>query len=256
MNLLSHLLVIPLLLLFNAPCFAKAEITVEGTRVYTIGVYEVPVMLTSTDSGVFVELFKEAAKRAEIDYKLEMYPSKRAVRYFQTGEIDGFFPAFDESAGEKASKSESIHVKNNVVFVRKDSEFINKVDQLAGKTVGLTRGYHYDNRIFENPKIKIEYAPSVLINIQKLSAGRIDAFVAEDKTGLKALNESGMTNVHYDPNSALFGKKVFIAFQGNEDGKMVTDKISKALIEMKKDGTYKKIKSAIPTPPKTNLEKK
>lgn len=248
MNIINRLIILPLLVLFSVPSLTQAD-TVSEVKTYTIGVYEVPVMVTSTDSGVLVDLFKEAAKRANIDYKIEMYPSKRAVRYFQNGEIDGFFPAFDESAGEKASKSESIHIKNNVIFVRKDTEYINNVEQLARKIVGLTQGYHYDNRIFENPEIKIEYAPSVLVNIQKLSAGRIDAFVAEDKTGLKALEESGIDNIHYDSGSTLFAKRAFFAFQGNEEGRALNERISEALIEMKKDGTFQKIKSAIPASP-------
>ncbi len=263
MSLTRHTLLIALFLLFAIPSFADTGTNIKtdiNSKTYLIGTYKVPTMVTSTDNGVFVELFKEAAKRAGIKYKIEMYPSKRAVHYFQTGEIDGFFPAFDESAGDNAAKSESIHVKNNVVFVRKNSEFINSVDQLAGKIVGLTRGYHYDNRIFENPDIKIEYAPSVLVNIQKLSAGRIDAFVAEDETGLKALKESKITNIHYDPNSTLFSKKVFIAFHGDKEGQAINKKISKALIEMKKDGTYQKIKSVLSSTKKptanTNIKTK
>ncbi len=238
MNLIKNTLLITLFLLLATPSFAETE---TKAKTYTIGVYEIPVMITSTDSGLFVELFKEAAKRANVNYKIEMYPSKRAVRYFQIGKVDGLFPAVDEREGFNAAKTETIYVKKYIIFVREDSELINNVDQLAGKTVGLTRGYHYDNRIFENPEIKIKYDQTDIINIQKLSVGSIDAFMVEEKTGLAALTESRATNIHYDPDSTLLGENVFFAFHNDDEGQVAANKMSKALIEMKKDGTFQKI---------------
>ena len=218
---------------------------INNLKTYKIGSYQVPLFVLDKDSGGFTEVFKEAARRAGIKYEIILLPTIRTIKGFYEGELDGFFPAFDRTAGDKAAKSESIYVKRNIIFVRKGEPLIEEISQLERKRVGLTEGYTYDSSLTTNPKIKVDYAPSDILNLKKLSNGRIDAFVADENSGLVALKNSNEKNIIYNTNKNFFLKNVFIAFHGNDEGRMLADKISIAIREMKKDGTYDRIMGKI-----------
>jgi polar amino acid transport system substrate-binding protein len=79
--------------------------------------------------------------------------------------------------------------------------------------------------------------------MKKLAAGRIDAFVVEEKSGLEALKKSGETSVTYDSSKPLSHQAVYFAFKNGPDGKSAADAFSKALGDMKKDGAFGKIMS-------------
>ena len=214
---------------------------IVAAKTYQMGTFLIPLMVIDKDKGIFVELFKEAARRVEKDFEIVIFPTKRTFMYFHKGKIDGFFPALDKSAGEKAAKSSTIYSKNNVVFVKKGAPFIFTIKELEGKLVGLTRGYSYSEDITLNKNIKFYIGISDVINMKKLSKGEIDAFVVEEKSGIKALKESGVKNVHYNLKKPLYGKRVFFAFQPTDEGRSLAEEFSKALAEMKKDGTFAKI---------------
>jgi polar amino acid transport system substrate-binding protein len=223
--------------------FVSVTIGVGEAKTYKIGTFLIPLMVEDADHGVFVELFKEVAKRTGEDFELAVYPTQRTQKLFHDGELDGFFPASDKSAGEKAAKSAPFYSKNNVVFVRKGTPYIYKTAQLEGKKVGLTKGYTYSEDILTNPNITLEYADSDVINMRKLSKERIDAFIVEEQSGLKALVESGVADIVYDPEKPLSGIRIFFAFQATEEGQTIAEKFSKALVDMKANGTFETIMS-------------
>ena len=212
-----------------------------AAKTYKIGAFPIPLMVEDQDHGVFVELFKEVARRTGENFELEVYPTNRTLKLFQDGQLDGFFPGLDLTAGEKSAKSSIFYRKSDFIFVREGTSFIYAIARLEGKKVGLTTGYPYSEELTSHPKITFEYADSDVINMSKLSKGRIDAFVVEEKSGLKALKESGATNIVYNPEKPLSEMRVFFAFQGNEEGQALADKFSKAIAEMEKDGTFEKI---------------
>ncbi len=61
--------------------FLFLSISPGVTKTYRIGTFKIPLWVKSYNSGAFVELFKEAAKRAGVKYKKEIYPTKRTFKY-------------------------------------------------------------------------------------------------------------------------------------------------------------------------------
>ncbi len=212
-------------------------------KTYKIGTYQIPLMVESKDKGVFIDLVKEVAKRAGVQIDIVVMPPKRTVGSFHAGKIDGFFPCLDVLLQKDASKSDPIYVKQDFAFTRSDSPTIGTVAGLEGKKVGITVGYPYAKAVISNPKIKLESAASDVLNIKKLARGRIDAFVVEEKTGLKAMKEAKASNIHYDKTKPLSRQDVYFVFQATPEGKTLADKFSKALADMKKDGTFAQIMS-------------
>jgi polar amino acid transport system substrate-binding protein len=212
-------------------------------KTYKMGSFPIPLMVEDDERGVFVKLFQEVARRTGEEFELAVYPTQRTQKLFQDGDLDGFFPASDTSAGDNAAKSAPFYSKANVVFVREGTPYISEVTQLEGKVVGVTKGYTYSKEITENPNITLDYADSDVVNMRKLAKGRLDAFIVEEQSGVKALGESGVTNVVYDPQQPLSSITIFFAFQNTEEGHMLAEKFSKALEEMKADGTFETIMS-------------
>jgi polar amino acid transport system substrate-binding protein len=209
---------------------------------YKIAGYPIPLMIVDKDNGLFVELVKEMIKRSGADAEIVVFPAPRTVENFAKGEIDGFFPALDVLIEkDKAATDEVIYIKEDYAFTRKGEAEIKSIKDLEGKKVGITAGYPYVNEIMKNPAIKAEIGPDDVSNMQKLSKGRIDVFVVEEKTGLKALEQSAVDNVTYPAGSPLSQQKVYVAFQPTDAGKDLAAKFSAALTEMKKDGTFEKI---------------
>jgi ABC-type amino acid transport substrate-binding protein len=83
-------------------------------------------------------------------------------------------------------------------------------------------------------------------NLRKLIAGRLDAFILDEKTGIRALEANGLTQqVQYDAKRPVFRQEVYYAFQNNAEGKALAERFSVALERLKRDGRYQKITRGI-----------
>lgn len=225
---------------------AACLLAIAGTdgleaKTYRIGTFVVPLLVEDQAHGIFVALFAEVLKRTGENCALAVYPTNRTLKLFQEGELDGFFPASEKNAGEKAAKSSSFFNKNTFIFVRQGAPYIHAAAELEGKKLGLTKGYTYSAELTSNPKILVEYADSDVINMRKLSQGRIDAVAAEERSGQQAIAESGATNLGYDPAKPYHTLPIFFAFQDTAEGRALAAKFSQALTHMQADGTFEKI---------------
>ncbi len=215
-----------------APLMAQSPVT--------IGTFPIPLMVESKDQGVFVELTREVARRAAVPIDIKVFPPRRTIDSFTRKKVAGIFPALDVTNPGPVSKSAPIYMKVDYVFYKKGNRSVS-VQDLEGKRVGLTRGYPYVKELTQNPKIRIEFANDDVTNMKKLAAGRIDAFVVEEKSGLAAIGKSGVTGIEYDPAHRLSEQEVYYAFQPTPEGKEIAEKFSRALEAMQKDGSFGRI---------------
>ncbi|MDP3652279.1 MAG: transporter substrate-binding domain-containing protein [Rhodoferax sp.] len=201
-----------------------------------IGSFPIPLMVESADKGVFIELTKEVAKRAGLPIEIEVVPTKRTIDNFAQNAIAGYFPALDVVNPGPVSKSIRIYVKNDYAFTKEGAN-LKTIKDLEGQSVGITLGYPYASELTGNKKINFQVAKDDTTNMKKLAAGRIAAFVVEERSGLKALEQSGEKGISYDPKVKLSEQNVYYAFQPTPEGKIYADKFSKALTNMENDGT-------------------
>ncbi len=204
----------------------------------TLALYPIPVMVVDANTGVFVDLAKELAKRAHITVSIDVVPPKRAVDSFEHGDVDALLPALEVLLSKPYVPSDPIYVKRDFVFAKSDHPVWTTVDTLAGKRVGITLGYPYANEIVNSTTFSLESAATDEINFAKLDAGRIDAFVVEEKTGLGALRAAGLKGITYDPAVPVSQQNVFFAFQDSPEGHSLAAAFSAALATMKADGTF------------------
>jgi len=207
--------------------------------------FPIPLMVESKEKGVFIDLVNEIAKRAHLDLEISVSPPKRAINQFLKQNVDALFPALDINfpSGIKIIKSsELIYIKEDFVFTSKKKPILTTILDLEGKTIGITRGYPYARELMYNNLIKLDQAKDDETGAKKLIAGRTDAFVVEEFSGLNAFIKTNLLDkVQYDPDQPLSRQDVYFAFQNTEKGKELERKVSNAISNMKKDGTFQKI---------------
>lgn len=137
------------------------------------------------DSWVVTEAF--ALEGVNVDYGF--FPWARGYQSSESGEWDGAIEWANTPDHQKTHylSAEPLSKQEWVFFYRKDRPFTwEKIDDLAGKTIGVTIGYAYSD-LFEGLKSKnaatFDEAPSDELNFKKLLAGRIDAFPVERRVG-------------------------------------------------------------------------
>lgn len=204
--------------------------------------FPIPLMVENERAGVFIELTNEIAKRNNLTVSIEVSPPGKSILAFSSGKADGFFPAWGSSIPKKTSRSLSFYEKADYVFYKKGKS-CSKIVDLEGKKVGLTFRYPYTKELLDNKKIHFQFAEDDVANMQKLAKGDIDAFVVEEKSGLKALELSGVSEVEYKNDTPLSRQEVYYAFQDNDEGRRLAQVFSKTILKMKNDGGFKKIMS-------------
>lgn len=205
-----------------------------------LATFPIPLMVENEDQGLFVKLTKEIARREKLDLKLVVHPPGKAHLAFSNGKVDGIFPALEGHMPMNCAKSVAYYRKVGFVFYRKDF-VLKSLKDLEGKKVGLTFRYNYGSELMQNKKIRFEYAKDDVLNMQKLGKKMIDAFVVEERSGLKALQLSGEKDILFDKNEPLFETPVFFAFQGTAEGKALASTFTKAIEAMRADGSLEKI---------------
>jgi len=221
--------------------FVVPSVAADTSQPYTIACYHIPLLVDDEDHGAFIELFKEAARRAEIHYTMRLVPAKRAMRYFEDGDVVGILPALQSTLALDAALTRQIFSKQVHTFVRSGDPIPKTVGSLEGKRIGLTRGFGYPRAITMNENIDVDYADTTEGSLMKLLEGRIDAVVADGYTALYAIEKMELSGFHYDLSAILDEQPVYMAFQPTDEGRELARKISRALAAMEADGTMTKI---------------
>ena len=230
-------------MLFLLICFdAHFAFAAKAVRIAT---FPIPLMVESDSKGVFVELTREIAKRCHVSVRIEVAPTAKTLLDFSTNKVDAFFPALEVYTPTTAIRTAPFYTKVDFIFSAKDKKWTSLKD-LEGKKVGLTFRYPYIKDLTQNKKIEFVFADDDVTNMKKLSEGKIDAFVVEEKSGLQALTLSGKTNIHYDREKPLSKQDVFYAFQDNQQGKDLVEMFNRAIEAMRKDGTFDRLMNQEP----------
>lgn len=212
--------------------------------------YAIPVHVEGPTKGLFVQVVQEAVALAKMSaVQVEVYAPQRAVRSLAAGESDALFPALDvhfEPGKPVVRSSEALDCKEDFVFTRKGTPAFSTLEALRGKHVGITRGYPYSRAVTDNTSFVIEEAMSDETNIRKLVAGRIDAFVLDEKTGVKAFEALGLTaDMQYDPSRPVSRQEVYVAFKDSPEGRAMAKQFSDGLRQLKASGRYQAITRGI-----------
>lgn len=209
--------------------------------------FPIPLMVESESEGVFIELSREIIKRLDVNARIRVSPPQRSINDLVKGRVDVLFPALDVFFVDDdiySRTEELIYIKEDFVFTRKGETLLTSIEDLHGKVVGVTRGYPYAREVVRNEKLKLDYSLKDEIVVQKLIIGRVEAFIVEEKTGIRAFEKQGVDKLmQYNPALPISRQDVYYATGRNGNGQQLANDISNALKSMKADGTFERILS-------------
>ncbi|WP_413584084.1 substrate-binding periplasmic protein [Bdellovibrio sp. HCB274] len=214
--------------------------TFAETKEVRLVTFPIPLLVESQNQGVFLNLTQEIARRVPVKFKIDILKSNKAKLEFFNGLATGYFPGMDNSTPKDALRSDPFYVRTNYIFYRGKNPFKTLKD-LRGKKVGLTFRYHYPPEIQGDLKIKFTYADDDVTNMRRLSDGTIDAFIAEERSGLRALELSRAKEISYSKENPVSSQDCYFAFKNDEQGKVLLKEFNSALAKMKQDGTLQKV---------------
>lgn len=223
-----------------------SQLSAFGAETLRIGTYPIPMLVEDSTHGLFIDLTNAIAEKAGLDIEIRVVPSKRIVLEFQQQQIDVLLPGLDVffSADNQPIKSEPVAVKKDYIFTRKGTALLSSINDLEGKVVGITRGYPYSPELLENAAITFDEATTDAQSAKKLIAGRVEAFVVEETTGLQAFEQiGGVDDVLYDPEAPIATIYAYYAFHPTEQGRQLEQIFSDIIRHMKEDGTFEQIMS-------------
>lgn len=174
--------------------------TQEQTQPLKLAAYDIPALLQKDGKGKYDVLIKRFGQQVNKLWQYDILPPSRADRLFAIKAIDCIVP-YDAyfSPLENVINSSPLDVAKAYVFTAEDTAPIQHLAELTGKRVGARNGMLYGGE-FDNKKFNIQLVEAIKQNIDKLQAGRIDAFVAWAPDVFYTFKELGMEALpHADP---------------------------------------------------------
>ncbi len=195
--------------------------------------------MNGTPVGRTVELARIACKRLNIIPIFLDLPFARALMEIKTGQVSCFISIFKTKKRQEYLyyPAHSDIYNEMVVFARTgDAGRFKSMKDLAGKSVGAVRGYHYGKGVLDQSRIKISFVKDEETLYKMLDEGRFDAILGNRATGamfLKDLNSTVEISVAF----TTLRKPVYLAFSKHlgERGRILADRfgqeISRLVIE-------------------------
>lgn len=213
-----------LLILFFLSSFADEKIIRMGYRTTNKLPY---IDETPDNSGLYQDLYKEAARR--IGYKLEIVrlPKKRVLLQLSEGQID-FYPgfAFNEERAEYSFWFNNGITQNDIVISRDDLHDLKTISDLKGLTYLIALG----NPEYLSKELLVDVNTHTVaeLNLERaikmLLTKRADFYIYEDDTMLYYVKSKKIKGVKFHENliNRSYVMKVGFSrnsplFEGNEN---------------------------------------
>jgi polar amino acid transport system substrate-binding protein len=246
-RLFSMILVIATVFSIVAACSSTTSTAAQDKKTLIIGVDDTFAPMGFRDEnnnlvGFDIDYAKAAAKKMGVTVKFQPIDWSTKEAELSSGRIDLIWNGYTITPERKKKVLfTKPYLKNSQVIVTRANSNINKLSDLAGKTVGLQSESSAADALNSNPiKSKIKTVTEYKTNdlaLDDLKNGRLDAVVIDEvvinyymskqKNTYKVLNES------LAPEEYGVGVR-----KGNT---ALLNKLQKALDEMNQDGTAAKI---------------
>ncbi|MBF0595721.1 MAG: transporter substrate-binding domain-containing protein [Candidatus Omnitrophica bacterium] len=194
--------------------------------------------------GIAVDIVSAVYKAEGIDVEFQPMNYDRGMALVKDGSAVG---CFDTSRTKELEQDylwhdEPMFAATSMFYASADSTGnVNSVNDLAGKTLGLTQGYSYGDKIDLNKGIDKEYSKSDEVILKKLVAKRVDYVIVFEKVA-----DSLVTKLNLQGKIRPAGKSettmIYVSFsKTHPQGKKYCDLFSEGFRKIKADGTYQKL---------------
>jgi polar amino acid transport system substrate-binding protein len=197
--------------------------------------------------GFSTEITKEVLKRADLQYTLNLYPWSESYNIAQNQPNVLIYSIGRTLEREHLFKWVGSVVELEVYFYKLKNRVdikINSLDDLRRYKLGVVKDdlrHQFLSKVISTNKLNV--VPTDANNLRLLFEHKIDAFPCDEHVAYFISKQEGFA--YNDIEKTLFMQEVsvdlYLAFSMGTSDEIVT-KCRKALEEIKKDGTYEKIK--------------
>ena len=190
-------------------------------------------------AGFEIDLCREVAKRAGYEVEFVNQPWDGIIPGLQSKKYDLIFSSMTitEERSRELLFSEPYYDAGQVIAGREDQQGIETLDHLEGKKIGAQRGTTGAIKAHEVQGAEVKEYDSIDLAFLDLKNGSIDAVINDEPASRALVQAKGGAKLVGVP---LTDEKYGIAFR-KEDGELAK-KFNAALAEVKKDGTYEKLR--------------
>lgn len=193
--------------------------------------------------GIVTDIVTQVFEQAGHDLSMKYLPWERALAESKAGKINVLVGAwYSEERAQNFYMSEPF-LHNRIVFIKpKGNSFeFNGLDSLSGKKVGVIRGWAYSEEFNQASNFKKPDTGSLVNNLKKLSANRIDLTLSDEIVARYTLGNElpQMKDSFAFTSNALGEKGLHIAIsRSNPQGQALIDAFNQSLAALKADGSY------------------
>lgn len=196
--------------------------------------------------GIDVDMIKAVCAKLGVTPKFQEMPWKRAVSEVKEGKVDGIFSLYlnEERKGFLYFPDQGLSYEKNILASRKDGGVaIGKLEDLAGKTVGVVSEYSYGDPFDSYKDMRRDESPNVELLLKKLDNKRtavviINELVFNSLTRKLALADTLAVQPYVPSNEAMY---VAFSQAKGDAGKDMAAAFSKVLEQLKASGEKQKI---------------
>jgi len=200
--------------------------------------------------GFSVDVVRQAFERIGEPLRIDVYPVARAIAYYETGRADGLFTIKPTEArrARMLFTRRPVLKQDFVLFGLRgaDTDYVDDLSALAGKTVGVVTGLTYGERFAQAVRagvLRTDDATTLAQGFRKLQAGRVDLVISSRAVGLQAVRDLGLEARVEVKGAPVETSYSYLALQPgiHED---LARRFDQALDEMQRDGTLRRIERA------------
>lgn len=189
--------------------------------------------------GYDIDLAKEVAKRLGVEFKAQPIDWDAKEMELSTGKIDCIWNGFTMTSDrEKALSFTKPYLNNDQVLIVRNDSGIEKLSDMAGKTIALQSGSSAQEAVEANKAFSSALKEQVLLKdnvtaLNDLETGGVDGVVMDSVVANYAIKMTGKKLTVL--GESLAKEKYGIAFRKGDEA--LRDKVQSLLEEMQSDGT-------------------
>ena len=198
--------------------------------------------------GFAVDLARAAWAAAGVEVELVSLPYARCMREVDNGTLAGCFDTLRDARTEDKYfwHKRPLFKARIAIYGRVQSAATNRIEpaDLLGRRIGVTNGYDYGEAFDNDTRMVRDVAPSDLISLRKLVAGRVDYVLVYDRVAQEIARVHPQLGQGFIQRGVLVEPLLYLSFTKRQPGmKTLIARFDAGLEKIHKSGEYARIEA-------------
>lgn len=198
--------------------------------------------------GLAVDLARAAWAAAGVDVELVSLPYARCMKEVDNGTLAGCFDTLRDARteGKYLWHKRPLFKARIAIYGRVQGATATRVEpaDLLGRRVGVTNGYDYGEAFDNDSRMVRDVAPSDLISLRKLVAGRVDYVLVYDRVAQEIARVHPELGQAFVQRGVLVEPLLYLSFTKRQPGlRTLIARFDAGLEKIYKSGEYARIEA-------------